>query len=57
MDSPSKHGTLSNNGYPRTHISQTPNTPFDRNAEEIHASGRPEDHWSCIAHLIAEDML
>ena len=19
--------------------------------------GKPEDHWSCIAHLIAEDML
>ena len=20
-------------------------------------SAKPEDHWSCIAHLIAEDML
>ena len=24
---------------------------------EIHGSCEPEDHWSCIAHLIAEDML
>ena len=23
----------------------------------IYAIYKPEDHWSCIAHLIAEDML
>ena len=23
----------------------------------LHNSRKPEDHWSCIAHLSAEDML
>ena len=23
----------------------------------VHIIQKPEDHWSCIAHLIAEDML
>ena len=23
----------------------------------VHLLYKPEDHWSCIAHLIAEDML
>ena len=25
--------------------------------DRINSNGEPEDHWSCIAHLIAEDML
>ena len=32
----------------------------NRNVLSFHssdASFKPEDHWSCIAHLIAEDML
>ena len=29
----------------------------DHNGSPVHIEYRPEDHWSCFAHLIAEDML
>ena len=32
------------------------NPHFEEN-QLIHGKSKPEDHWSCIAHLIAEDVL
>ena len=32
-------------------------TPGRKYLQSFKKIGKPEDHWSCIAHLIAKDML
>ena len=38
------------------HCYKDRNPHFEEN-QPIHGQSKPEDHWSCIAHLSAEDML
>ena len=45
----------------RVHKWQVPQTLFPNHVRNryytLSKNGKPEDHWSCIAHLSAEDML
>ena len=39
-------------------VTETPfSQVFNADVNNVVHKTKPEDHWSCIAHLIAEDML